>query len=80
MFGGQLRLFALLGQRGQLIVRAEIFGTQLERTLPALDANLQRGIDILKRLFGGSTGGGIAGLADPVEDTAGLRLLFCFVA
>ena len=80
MLGGEFELVALLGKLGQFMMGAEIAGIQFEGFFPALDAGSQRGIDILECLFGGSTGGGIAGLADPVEDPAGLHLLFCFVA
>ncbi len=36
--------------------------------------------DVLESLFSGGTGGRVAGLADPVEDPAGLHLLLCVVA
>src|SRR6478735_3773581 len=59
---------------------AEIAGAQFERFGPTLDAELQGPVDILECLFGGGAGGRVAGLADPVENPASLRLLFCFIA
>ena len=79
MVGGERDLIALFGERGEFIMRAEISGIQFERLGPTLDAEPQRCIDIEKCVFGGNTRGGIAGLADPVEDPAGLCLLFRFV-
>src|SRR6266849_558371 len=76
----EIELIALFCKLGQLVMCAEVSGIQLEGFLPPLDPDSERSIDILKRLFGGSTGGGVAGLADPVEDPAGLHLLFRFVA
>ena len=38
MVGGESELVALLGERGEFLVRAEIAGVELEGVLPALDA------------------------------------------
>src|SRR5260370_28646323 len=80
MVGGERDLIALFSERGEFIMRAEISGIQFERLGPTLDAEPQRGINIEKSAFGGSTRGGIAGPADPVKDPAGLCLLFLFGA
>jgi hypothetical protein len=61
-------------------VGAEVAGVHRKGLGPTVDAGAEGCIDILKSLFGGSGGGGVAGLADPVEDAASLRLLFGFVA
>ena len=80
MFGGERELVALLGKLGELVMGAEVSGVEFEGLGPAFDAGAQRSVDVFECLFGGGAGGGIAGLADPVEDAAGLRLLFGFVA
>src|SRR6185295_10725310 len=80
MLRGKIELIALLSELGQLMMRAETGRAQLKRFFPALNALFERRVDIPERLFRGNAGGGIAGLPDPVENPAGLRLLFCFVA
>ena len=80
MLGGEIELIALLGELGKFLVSAEVAGVEFEGFLPAIDAGSQRAINVLESLFGGSSGGWVAGLADPVEDPAGLHLLLCVVA
>ena len=46
MFGREFEFIALLGERGQLVVGAKIFGSQLKGTFPAQDALFERSIDI----------------------------------
>src|ERR1051325_2116973 len=76
MFRSDLELAALLGESSQFVMRAEISGTEFQRFGPTFDAKFQGNVDILECLFGSGTGGRIAGLADPVENPASLRLLF----
>ena len=52
MVGGQFEFIALLGQRGEFLMRAEIVRRSTsKRLLPTSDALRQRPVDILKGLF-----------------------------
>jgi len=71
VLGGQRQLIALLGEGGELEVCAEVIGAEGDGVLPTLDSGGERGVDVLEGL-GGS---GVAGLAEAIEDAAGLGLL-----
>ena len=79
VFGGELQFVALFGEGGQLEVGAEIVRAELDGFGPASDAFGQGAVDILKGALGGGARFGIAGLADAIEDAAGLGLLLGFV-
>src|ERR1035438_2714284 len=57
-------------------MRAEIVRRDLQRLFPTGDSLGQRPVDVLESLFGG----GVASLANPVEDPPGDRLLLGLVA
>src|SRR5258708_6880876 len=76
MYGGELQLVTLFSQGREFLMRAEIIGRHLERFRPAGDAFGQRLVYVLKSLLRG----GIAGLADAVEDPASGGLLLGLVA
>jgi hypothetical protein len=75
VFGREIELIALLGQCGQLLVCTKIVGRDFERFEPAGDTDGERPIYILKRLFGRLVVGRLTGIADAIEDAAGLGLL-----
>ena len=83
LFGGEWKVVAQLGELGEFPMGAKhrevvrLIGAG-ERLLPAGDAIGERAVDILKSLFGGDTGGGVAGFSQTVEDAAGFDGLFGF--
>ncbi len=74
MRGGKDEVVTLFGETGEFDVGAEVGGLAGEGLLPAFDACGEGAVDVLK----GGLGGGVAGLADAIEDEAGFRLLAGF--
>jgi hypothetical protein len=79
MADGKVKIVALLGETGQLLVRAEIVWIRLDGLGPPVEPFPQGPVHIFKRLFSRGLGGGIARPANPVEDAACFRLLARFM-
>jgi len=78
VLGGQRQFIALLGQGRQFEVGAEVVAAHGDGALPTLDSSGQRGVDVLKGLFG-RDGGRPTELANAVEHPPGFGLLFGLV-
>ena len=76
MFGGHRQLVALLGELGQLEMRAEVVGAPTNGFVPTLDGGGQRRVDVVKRL----RRTGVPGLTQTVEDAPRLGLPVGFIA